>query len=289
MNTIENILKTQEFATLPNVATRILNLLQNDKINTNEIAHIVESDPSLTLKLLKIANSPMYGGRVEVTNVTQAIMTLGLNRLTNIVIGISIFTKFLMNSNSNLSAQIQKFWWHSCCTAMVSKELAKQLNLNFKEIEFIGGLLHDIGKLAFLQHFPETYISILDKEVDNTWIDIEEENKLFGINHLDLGGAIGKHWNLPKELCNIITYHSRVQYAPNDAVVTCVVRIADILCELWDAGFYEGILNIDINETDEWQTIRKEVGKSDLNFESLSFDLESEFKKTEEFLNMVLN
>ena len=80
MTVIEKILKTQDIATLPGVATKILSLIENENTNLNIISKLVESDPALSLKVLRVSNSPLFAGRSEVTNMSQAIMNLGLKQ-----------------------------------------------------------------------------------------------------------------------------------------------------------------------------------------------------------------
>ena len=142
MSVIETIIETQEFATLPNVAARVLQILDDEAVNVRDIARVIETDSSLTLKLLRVANSPLYGTVSEVTSIQQSIITLGLSRLTNIVLGISIFSRFMMNTNKDIVEYLEKFWWHAASTGMVAKSFSTKINRFFKENEFIGGLLH---------------------------------------------------------------------------------------------------------------------------------------------------
>ena len=136
MSLINNLLETQEFATLPPVAARILKLLENDNVDMRDISKVIEADAPLTLKLLRVANSPLYATRIEVNSIQQAIITLGLNRLTNIVLGVSIFSRFLLSSQKQAAEQMEKFWWHSSCTGIVAKSLSTKINRYFKEAEF---------------------------------------------------------------------------------------------------------------------------------------------------------
>jgi len=85
MSRARQIIETQEFATLPAVATKVLSLLEDEDVNIRSLSTLIETDPALTLKVLKVANSPLYAVRSEITSINQAILNLGLNRLTNIV------------------------------------------------------------------------------------------------------------------------------------------------------------------------------------------------------------
>lgn len=288
MSIIEKVIKTQEFATLPTVAMRILEIIEKDNVNTNDIARIIESDPSLTLKLLRVANSPLYASRAEVNSISQAILTLGLNRLTNIVLGVSIFSKFIMSSKSNVGELIEKFWWHASSTGIVAKVLANYINKNFKEKEFIGGLIHDIGKLSLMQYDPDKYKEVIRIVNFDRVMDIEAETQVFGANHIEVGTAIAQIWKLPSDLIEAIEFHSKPHLAPNHKALVSTIRVADLLCEMWGAGFYEGVDEIVIESDFSWQTLKQEFPElADVDFEKLTFDLEVEFNTAHQFLDMI--
>jgi putative nucleotidyltransferase with HDIG domain len=287
MSNVERLIETQEFATLPTVASRILGLLEDDNVDIRDISRVIETDPSLTLKLLRVANSPLYATRTEVTSIHQAIITLGLSRLTNIVLGVSIFSKFLMSSNQAVTHLMEKFWWHASCTGMVAKSLSTKINKFYKENEFIGGLLHDIGKLAMIQFDSQKYIEVVTK-VEKGALDVEAEKDVFGADHLEVGSAIAKLWKLPHELTNIITYHNDPENAPENNDLIAVVRLPDQLCEIWDAGFYEGIKMLNVEETESWQVLTNKFEElKDLDVEVFTLELEEDFRRSAAFLEII--
>lgn len=288
MTIIDSLIETQEFATLPTVAMKVLQLLENDDVSISEISKIIEADPSLTLKLLRVANSPIYGIKQHISSIHQAIITLGLNRLTNIVIGVSIFSRLLIKGKGKASEFMDRFWWHSSCTAITAKAISSRINKNFKEIEFLGGLIHDIGKIAMLQYDAEKYFKADTMVTEKGMLDIEAERIVFGVDHLEVGEAIAKLWKLPDDLVEVIGKHNTPENANSDPLVVSVVRFADILCELWGAGINEGIGSISFPETSCWQIITKEYPElNDLDFEKFTFELEAEYKKSSEFLSII--
>lgn len=288
MTIIDSLIETQEFATLPTVAMKVLQLLENDDVSISEISKIIEADPSLTLKLLRVANSPIYGIKQHISSIHQAIITLGLNRLTNIVIGVSIFSRLLIKGKGQASEFMDKFWWHSSCTAITAKAVSAKLNRNFKEIDFLGGLIHDIGKIAMLQYDAEKFFKANFLVSDKNMLDVEAERIVFGVDHLEVGEAIANLWKLPEDLVGIIGNHNHPEKVSSDKLVVAVVRFADILCELWGAGINEGIGSISFPETTCWQIITKEHPElNDLDFEKFTFELEAEYKKSSEFLTII--
>lgn len=288
MAVLDRLLETQEFATLPPVAARVLHLLEYENIDIRDISRVIETDASLTLKLLRVANSPLYATRSEVNTVHQAIINLGLNRLTNIVLGVSIFSKFLL-ANKNLSPKlIEKFWWHSSCTGMVAKSFAMKIKRFYKEYEFIGGLLHEIGKLAMLQYDSAKYTEVINLIENENYSDIDAEIKVFEVSHVQVGEAIAKLWKLPNELTDIIAYHHTPDLAPKNNELISAVRFADLLAEMWDAGFHEGLRALDLEKSLPWEILTKKIPElKELDLEVFTFELEQDFKNSAIFLNLI--
>ena len=290
MSFIDSIIETQEFATLPPVAARVLKLLEDDNSDVRDISHVIETDASLTLKLLRVANSPLYASRVEINSVQQAIITLGLNRLTNIVLGVSIFSRFLMSSQKRVAELMEKFWWHASCTGIAAKALSTKLKKFFKENEFIGGLLHDIGKLAMIQYDSTKYTQVVDLMADKMIMDVDAEMEIFGANHLQVGERIARLWKLPEELTNVIAYHNTPELVTNHRELVAIVRLADMLCEIWGASAEEGFRAINFAEVKPWEVLTDSFPELKLlDIEAFTFELEEEFKKATEFLNILVS
>lgn len=288
MPSVTTLIETQEFATLPPVAARVLKLLEDDNIDIRDISKVIEADAPLTLKLLRVANSPLYATRTEINSIQQAIITLGLNRLTNIVLGVSIFSRFLMSSQKQAAGMMEKFWWHSSCTGVVAKSVATKIKRFYKENEFIGGLLHDIGKLAMLQFDSTKYLEVIKLIGERKILDIEAEREIFETDHLEIGEQIAKMWKLPAELTNIIAYHTNPSEAPDHREIVAVVRFADLLCEMWGAEINEGLSAVEFENEESWKVLCASYPElAEMDVETFTFELEEEFKKSSQFLNLI--
>jgi HD-like signal output (HDOD) protein len=287
MSIVGDILKTQEFATLPQVASKILALIEDDDVDIRVVSKVIESDAPLTLKILRVANSPLYATRSEVNSIHQAIMKLGLNRLTNIVLGVSIFSKFLMGKNKKANELLEKFWWHTSCTGMIAKSITIKIQKFFKENEFIGGLIHDIGKLALIQYDTDKYLAVIEK-IESGMLDIDAEREIFGTDHIEIGYEIAKLWKLPNELVAIIRFHTNPAEADSNKDLISIVRLADKLSEIWGADFYEGIEMVKIEDEEPWEILCNHFEElRELDLEKFTFELENDFKNSKEFLNIL--
>lgn len=290
MSVVSNLIETQEFATLPPVAAKILKLLENDNIDIREIAKVIEADASLTLKLLRVANSPLYAARNEIKSIHQAIITLGLNRLTNIVLGVSIFSRFLLSSQKEAAELMEKFWWHSSCCGIVAKSVGAKIKKHFKEMEFIGGLLHDIGKLAMIQFDTPKYKEVVALVEEKKIFDWEAEREIFGADHMEVGEHIAGLWKLPEDLTDVIANHTFPSEATYNKELTACVRFADVLCEIWGADVYEGFLEVEMEEEESWKVLAESYPElKDLDVEAFTFELENEFRTSSEFLNLLVS
>jgi len=289
---VEKLFATKEFATLPTVTMKILDMLENEKsrdaVDVRVLSKLIETDASLTLKLIRIANSPLFAVRDYITSVHQAIVILGLNKVTNIVLGISIFSKFMYSTIPGMQEILNQYWWHTSSTGTVSKSLTKKIGLHFGDKEFIGGLFHDIGKLAMMQCDFELFKKVIDLVNDTGNTIIEAEKTIFGAVHTDVGGEIAKRWHLPKDFTTIIKYHNNFAAAPpENRNVVAVINLSNMLCEVWGAGFYEGIQSIAFEETPEWKHIEKISKNKNLDFEEITFSLEKDYAHSKDFLRIM--
>ncbi|MDX9791070.1 MAG: HDOD domain-containing protein [Candidatus Kapabacteria bacterium] len=288
MSNVLDFIQTQEFATLPQVVSKILELLGDEEVDVRAVAGLIETDAPLTLKLLKVANSPLYGQRTEVNTIIHAIQQLGINRLTNIVIGVSIFSKFFLSKNQAVNHLLEEFWWHSSCVGMISKSLSIKTGSSFKDTEFIGGLLHDIGKLALLQYDVNLYLELISRIEADGIRDIVAESDIFGINHAEVGAEIAMLWKLPVELRDIIAYHESDDTYNNNTRLMAHVRVADLLSEMWGAGFHEGRKILILDEEKSWQILEKSnTNMNNIDLEKFTFELEKDFRRSSEFLKLI--
>ncbi|MDQ1265992.1 MAG: hypothetical protein QG635_1144, partial [Bacteroidota bacterium] len=132
---IDKIVDFKELATLPAVPKRVLDMLKNEDINVRDIARVIERDPVLAFKVLKVVNSPVFASPYRITSIHQAIMLMGFSRLTNIVLSVSIFSRFWFSKNKGIERLMNKFWWHSSSTGIVAKSVNSKLNRQFRESE----------------------------------------------------------------------------------------------------------------------------------------------------------
>ncbi|GIV56278.1 MAG: histidine kinase [Candidatus Kapaibacterium sp.] len=254
MNFLELLQQTNEIASLPSVAAKLLQMLEQDDSDVRRIAHYVEQDVAISTKVVRVANSPIFGLRVPVASISQAIMTIGLTRVTNIVLGVSIFSKFVY-LRTLAGGFLEQFWRHSAATATLARAIANRAKLNFQEMEFLAGLVHDIGKLAMLQAEPERFRTLLETVESGTIDELEAEQQIFGATHAETGELIANLWRLPSLVQGAIRLHHEGSCPVEDvAPLVAVVRVADCFAEEFGFGIGERI-EIPIESHSYWQLL----------------------------------
>ncbi len=286
MSIVDNITNFKELATLPSVATKLIQMLEEEEVDLQKITGIIEKDPSLTAKLLRVANSPIYGTRREINNLQQAVMMIGFSKLTNIVLGVSIFSKFWLGRKKGATEIMNKFWYHSSTTGTIAKDIAKKVNASYHETEFIGGLLHQIGKLAMIQYDMGKYLNVIEQIEENELPDFEAERRVFGTDHLEVGEKIAYLWRLPEELRTVISHYPFPSQLSNHRELVASVSFAGLLSEINGADFYKGKFSDDLGHDDSWQILVESFNElQDLGIDLISNDIEKHLKVSEEFLN----
>jgi HD-like signal output (HDOD) protein len=286
MSLINSIVQTKEFAALPTITTKILELLEKDDIGVQNIVRVIETDPSLTLKLIRIANSPLYGAKSEINSVYHATMLIGFSKLTNIVLGVSIFSKFWLSQKKGIKELMDKFWLHCVSTGTVAKSIAGKLGVSFNENEFIGGLLYQIGKLAIIQHSPEKYAKVIELVSKEGKTDFVAENEVFGVTHLEVGAQIASLWKLPEELQAVISEYQFPYKLDKHRQLAAVVGLAGMICETHGTDFYKGLLPTSLEETAHWSVLLE----SNPSMQGQTIDLftqgiDEELAKSTDFFN----
>jgi len=214
---------------LPSVVMQVIQATERETVSTSEIERLLSSDPAITAKLLKVVNSAYFGLPRQIVNVNQTIAILGLLQVRNLVMSIGVLN--VLNSPSPRIVDIQKqFWQHSFAAASCSEWIAKSKNMPRKEVEmlFVGGLLHDVGRLFLFTLFNLPYQEVLKESLKNEEPLADVERRVLGTTHAELGGALAEKWNFPPALVDMIRFHDVFPEGTVDDSIYCV-HVADVI------------------------------------------------------------
>lgn len=215
-----------QLASLPTVYTRIVETLNSSRSSSGAIADIVSKDSSLSLRLLRLVNSAFYGFPSKIDSISRGITLLGTNELTTLALGISVVRMFQDIPGELIN--METFWKHSIRCALFSQVLASHKVGLSEEKLFVGGLLHDVGRLIMLRKIPEKYKRVVLLAREESIPLYRAEQKLLHCDHAEIGRMIATEWHLTSALTQMIGgHHSPVM--DRFPIEACIVHVADIL------------------------------------------------------------
>lgn len=233
-NTRDYILKllsgSTDILTLPMVIQGILEVTSNKNSSAADLTNIIEGDPALTAKILSIANSAYYGFVKRVSTISHAVVILGFQEIQSIALGMSVVQLF----NHRGSVFREKLWRHSFAVGVATRMIASYFNLKMDGKYFVGGLLHDIGKIFLDQYVPEVYNKLLtemDLE-DNIYTYHDLEESFFGIKHAEIGDKLLNSWMFPSDITEAVAYHHTPGVSKIAPEFVACVHLADVLCTI---------------------------------------------------------
>lgn len=218
----------ESFPSLPGTVANVMSVVNNPESSAKDLTQAVLPDQSMCVAILKIANSVLYGRPKKVSSLETAITVLGFNEVQNIVLSKSLLSSFTQVFRRN-DEIIRNFWDHSFTCALAAKVIAEHFRIPEPGRFFIGGLIHDIGKLAMMLTFPEEYP--IDK-----WLvgfshseKLEEERLIYGITHEEVGSRLLKKWDFPEALVNGLSFHHDPKECPKHQGFPLIIQLADAL------------------------------------------------------------
>jgi putative nucleotidyltransferase with HDIG domain len=228
-NIVELVKGVGDLVTLPDVFIRINQLVEDPDSTLDDITKVVSQDPSFTVRLLRVANSPFYGFPSTVETVSRAVTLIGTSQIRNLALSTSVSRTFAGLPNELVS--MDNFWYHSLYCALAARILAHRVHKSDPEAVFTAGLLHDIGELVIFNRLPEqakeALLLVLDSG-DELPI-YQAERQTMGFDHAQVGGELARQWHLPPLLEDCIAFHHDIQQAQHCPRETAIVHIANVL------------------------------------------------------------
>jgi putative nucleotidyltransferase with HDIG domain len=213
---------------MPGIVSEVLSLIDDPHTEMSEISAVIQRDPPLTAKILRISNSPYYGMKQYVGTLKLALVILGAREIRNIVLGISVMDTLADEKTD--TRIVSDVWGHSFLVGALAKRLGENMRLRLQSEAFIGGLLHDIGKLALARQLGEEYKRIYRKGMAAALCDMERE--VLGFTHADATAVLAQRWNFPETLADALRLHHEDAAHPlhtaKDPHLAAIVRIANL-------------------------------------------------------------
>lgn len=235
-------LKKLKLTVQPHVIAGLLSLDDDSDMSFSKLDQLIRADQNMTTLILKAANSSLYSRGNEIRTLQHAIAMLGFQVVRSLAM---VATSQELFKAGNYARFRRLVWEHSIVTAITARDVANRSgNQDLAEEAFIGGLLHDIGKVLLTAIDRKLFIQAIDTVEQGQLTYAEAEQKAFGTTHLALAGKAAEEWKLPDIFFPALSQHDdveRIQAADlsaNADRVLCVVAFANFLAKSGGYGLY---------------------------------------------------
>ncbi len=227
----ELIGSTVTIPTVPTTLNEINRILDDPEGSAPEAAEVVAKDQAIATKVLRLANSPLFGLRHPVSNIPHAVSILGLKTLRNLVVQATVLEQF-KNCKKDGGFDPLWLWDHSIKVGHCAKTLARRYRKLFRfdpEEAYTAGLLHDVGMIVLIDHDIEKFLQCMEasnRECRSIHL-VEEE--VFGFHHAQVGSLLARTWKLSSSLSEAIGHHHADSGDEEGFEKGRLIRISDAL------------------------------------------------------------
>ncbi|MFQ5696692.1 MAG: HDOD domain-containing protein [Myxococcota bacterium] len=204
MNDLERkLLGSPSLPTLPVVAQRILELLQDSDVDLSRVASVLSCDSSLTARVLRMINSPLYGLARPVVSLREAVLYLGINAVRSVALSFSFISTFPPGSEGQA---LEDLWRTSLMNALAARRLAGEVGGWDAEEAFLAGLIADCGAMLLLKQLPE-YGALVQRFCQGEADLLDLERASVDTDHMRVASLLLEHWNFPEPLRLVLATH----------------------------------------------------------------------------------
>jgi putative nucleotidyltransferase with HDIG domain len=229
---------------IPQVALKILRMINDDNYDTPALSEEIRKDQVLSARTLKLCNSVYYGSRNKIESLDHALVYLGQKLLVKFVISASVNTFF---SQVGMGYSLCKggIYHHAIGTAIIAEKIAAETETVSPSLAYMAGLLHDIGKVVLDQYiqgaFPLFYRQLHEENKNFS----EAEKTILGFDHCDIGASLAQQWSFPESVMETIAFHHQPENTVNYEKLVHLVYLADLLMSRFHTGLEIERLNTD--------------------------------------------
>jgi len=224
----------EKMPAFPKSVQLILEMTRDINCPPKELVMVIEKDPVMTVKLLRLLNSAYYSFPKQITSVNQSVVYLGLNTVKNMALSFAAMGSLPQQNAAGFD--VQRYLMHSLTTASLARTLCQKYGKDDTDPAdcYIAGLLHDFGKVVFAQYLPGEFKEALSRSRDDSISLHAAEQQIIGADHTVVGGMLVERWQFPKQLTdNIRDHHSTT--AADNTIHSCLF-VADQISKQLEMG-----------------------------------------------------
>jgi HD-like signal output (HDOD) protein len=233
--TIESIIEqTQTVYSLPLFYDRLNEAINHPRSSLADLGRVISEDQGLTARLLKLANSPLFGYHATIDSITKALTLVGTQQLRDLALAVSVMGSF--SSIPNDLIVMKQFWKHNIACGILSRSIAIYRREVNQERFFVAGMLHDVGILVMCTAIPAAVMAMQEDRVNNNSLNHLQEMANLGFDHSAVGSALLTKWKIPLNISEPIAAHHAPESAGKYPVEAATVHVADIICNSMEIG-----------------------------------------------------
>lgn len=205
----------------PKSVQRILELSRDINCSPKDLVSVIEKDPVMTMKLLRVLNSAYYSFPKQITSVNQSVVYLGLNTIKNMALSFAALG--VLPQNNAADFDVQRYLLHSLTTASLARLVSQKFKMTDADPTdcYIAGLLHDFGKVVFAQFMAEEFRLALQMSEDEAIPLRQAELAVIGSDHTVVGAMLVEKWQFPSGISTLILNHHTPPTSPT-GVASCL-------------------------------------------------------------------
>ena len=222
--TLAQLSRTGEVPVLPSRATAALALVRDPDADIERLCRIIRTDVGLVARILRAANSIFYGRRSPAKTLQDAVLTLGMRKTCDLLVAAAARQMFRASG-----PRARDLWNHALAAALGAEELARRTRSVDPAAAFLPGLLHDVGRIAFLLADATSFEVIAGLALSEEETAAALEREWYAFDHAEAGASLAGEWGLAPESCDAIRWHHRPDEAPLGQTLALLVCAADEL------------------------------------------------------------
>jgi len=219
--------------TLPHITIQLTKLISDENSTMQDFEKMIKMDPTLVLRILRVANSPYYGLRQKANSISRAVVVIGINNLRNMVVTEGL-KKIFKDKKSKNAFSRNRLWLHCAAVSICSQMIMERIFGLNGEDAFLCGILHDIGMIVEDQTAPDLFYKVCNTYNENSKSITDYEKEIVGTDHCEIGHLLAKDWQLPIEVQEGIQRHHKTLDHVSPSSLTGVIQLAEYIVSQLD-------------------------------------------------------
>lgn len=219
---------------LPMFYSQLSEIIDHPRSSIADIAKIISEDQGLTARILKLANSPLFGYFSKIETITQAVTIIGVLQVRDLALALSVMDVF--KGIPEDLVDMDGFWRHSIATGLAARLVATSQREANLERFFVAGILHDVGRLVTYIKIPQICRELIEEcRATGALLHVAERERL-GFDHAEVGGSLLRGWKIPPRISEPVEFHHCCRKAQLYPRETSILHFADLVAHALEIG-----------------------------------------------------